>query len=118
DHGFHQPSPDAGVLGLWIDRDRADAGDRPALVEIIRAQDLPVTLSEHAPDIRVLDPAADHHCGELNSWEVAREAVVVVDPPKRLVADARALLHVVAPGLPQRDLRRPCSGRGLAHSWS
>src|SRR6185436_13969242 len=98
------------------DRDRPDAGDRPALVEIIRAEDLPVTLSEHAPHVRVLDPAADHHCGELDSWEVAREMMVLVELPKRLVADARTLLHVALPGLPKRDLRHPCSGRGLAHS--
>src|SRR5439155_25100516 len=95
---------------------RPDAGDRPTLVEIIRAEDLPVALGEHARHARVLDPADDHHCGELDSWEVAREAVMVVDLPKRLVADARALLHVVVPGLPQRDLRRPRCGRGLAHS--
>jgi len=70
----------------------------PAPVEIIRAYDLPVTLSEHAQTFGCWTAAADHHCGELNSWEVRGS-----DGSRRSAQTPRsrcaALLHVVVPGL-------------------
>ena len=103
--------PDAGVLGVWIDRDRADAADRVALVEEVGADDLSADLGHDAPDLGMGNPDRHHHRRRLDRGEVALEAVIVVDVPEGLEDDAREVVSVGGLGGSEGDF---LGGRRLA----
>ena len=52
-HSAHQPAPDRLVLRCRINRDRSDAGDRPAFVEKVTADDLSFLLGYHRVEARL-----------------------------------------------------------------
>jgi len=53
EHRAHQQASDRLVLRRRIDRDRPDAGDRPAFVEKVAADDVSVLLGDHRVEARV-----------------------------------------------------------------
>jgi hypothetical protein len=106
DDGLHQAAADPFVLHRGIDRDRADAADRRALVEKIAAKDMAVFF-RHDP---VEAGIGDQHLGETgrdrDRREIAREIVPVGDRREGVVHDAAAGRGISGNGRPDRHCHR------------
>jgi len=91
---LHEPATDGGVLHRGVDRDRADAGDRVALVEAIAADDLPVALGDDDVESRVLEDPAQEARGDVGRRKIGREVVLRRDVRECVVADTTARIGV------------------------
>jgi len=74
-HGEHQRLPDAFVLRTGVNGDRADAGNRRALIHAVAADDFPLGLGHHG-----VNPLVREHSGEssnrhLGRWKIRWEIV-------------------------------------------
>src|SRR5689334_7343659 len=90
DHIEHQPTADRMVLRAGIDGDRADAGDRTALVEKAAAGHLAVALGNNRIDPGVGQQHLDAARRNLRRREVPWEIVLARDRLERLEADRTA----------------------------
>ena len=100
----HQGSPDAAVLDVGVDADRADTDDRGAFIQEVAADDLAVDLGHHRVDLRVREHRGRHVEANLGRGEVRRESVRGGDRAEGVVTDPSADLGVVAAARPEFDV--------------
>src|SRR3984957_10171442 len=89
DH-LHQLPPDAGVLYVGIDGERADACDDGALVKYIAPDDAASAFGHHAVEVSAGEHLRKEPDGRLRSGKIAREIVRRVDCRKGSVGNLAA----------------------------
>src|SRR5205085_1553886 len=105
-HIEHQPAADRPVLRRRIDRDRADAGDRTALVKEVAANYLAVALSNDRVDPGVGQQHLNAARRNLCRREIRREIVLARDRLERLEADRPTGRRIRGSALPQDYIHR------------
>src|SRR5205823_5849316 len=93
--GEHESPADPRILHPGIDRDRAQPGDRRALVEEVAPDDAAVQLGDDGIEAWMGEQPTERLRRVLGGWEVGGEAVMLGERAERLVADAAACRRVV-----------------------
>src|SRR5207248_6029662 len=106
DHIEHQPTADPLVLRAGIDRYRADAGNRTALVEKVAADHLAVALGNDPIDPGMGQQHLHQARRNLRRREIPPEVVLARDRLERLVANRATGPRIRGNALPQDHRHR------------
>jgi hypothetical protein len=73
---FHKLAPDAEVLYVWIDSNRANTSDQGTLVETITSHDATLAFRHYAVKARSGKKRGNYAGGGLGVRNIARETVL------------------------------------------
>ena len=90
DGRLHQAAADRPVLHGRIDSDRADAGDRAALVDKVAADDPPIILGYERADLPMRQQRFHQPDCDVGRREIPRKIVLAGDRFERLEGDGAA----------------------------